>query len=221
MNILNDIDHEYIWLEFKNVIYNVIITDELKKEIDLCSELLNNLKKNNRYNDIHEIIKNFLNNNINEIILSIIIYGNANTICHFYNRVLKRWKHIEEIYNNESVFNKSFYFEIFQSLAKYVNNFDERYNIISRDIKYYFELCKLFNLNSIGCLQEREVFHINSQIKQIIICALKNRCTTVINCIYKYHIYDMTFFYKNEYKNNKYKVIYGNKIYKYIDKLYL
>ncbi len=215
-NILDDINHESVWMAFKQIISKISVSDDLNNEIIVYSAELNKLQKSKNFNEIHNMINIFLTKNMDEIITNMFIYGNNNDMYILYIRVIKRWCKIHEDF---ILYTKGLTYQLFISSVNYIKNYDDRYDAIVHKIRNYFLKCKNLNKFKTGCLNFDEQNSINNEIKNIFECALKNKCTSIINAISTYSDLNVKEYYKPEYK--KYSIIKNDKIYKFISDEYL
>jgi hypothetical protein len=216
--ILDDINHESVWLALKDIIKNIYLSDELNNEIIYYSNEFNRLQKLREFNEIHNTINAFLIKNIDEIITNMFIYSNRTDIYKLYIRVLKRWS---KIHKDFIMYTNGLTYSLFMSALNYIKIYDNRYDFIIEKLRNYFIKCKNLNKFKIGCLNLNEYNLILNELKDLTELSLKHRCTSILNAIYEYSDIDMIYYHKPEFKNNKYKIIKGDKIYNYIENKYL
>lgn len=210
MKIFNDINHEDVWLSFKKLIDELPRSVEIKTIISEYSAKLNQLQKDRNYQSIHDTINYFMVNYINVITSMVVLNDNINIIYLLYIRVFKRWEKI----HNEFIGKNYISYMLLMALTNYIKNNDDRYYCICDKVKMYYYATRT---QTIGCLTNKEYNDLLNIYKKITECAIKYKCTSIINIMILYTDINILDYFKEEFKLKRYKSVLNNKIYNFVD----
>jgi len=200
--------YEYFWISFKQSIYDVS-SEYIKKEFDICSNNLNKLQKEQKFDEILLCMEQFFFNNINQIIAEIYL------VNVYKLHLLKTNIHRLMKFQPTFILN-SFEYDILINITNIINkeNYD-KIKIIMTTLSNYLQQCINFNKYQITCLSQNQDLKLNRELYNLINLCIEHNIISIIDTCAQY--IDITLFYKDNIDKKKFKCVKGAKLMKLIE----
>jgi hypothetical protein len=204
--------YEYYWCSFKGSIYEEL-SIYIKNEIDIYSNRMNNLQKQQKYDDILLCMSDFFVNNINQIIAEIYLSN------QFKLNLLKT--NIHRFIKLQPPFTiKSIEYDILVIITNIINKSNsDKLNLINNYINQYFITCIKINKYITGCLTYIHYKELLEILYDIVNMCIEYNIISLIDVCSDY--IDITLFFKENINKKKFKYNKGNKLMKLIEQKFV